>query len=176
MTFLRKSDSLVAVWIKSSAATAQCSFSFCSGSRSHGTNFTTTGFMPRSCIKISDTVVFGIPRSASSSHTVSHWSVMIVACPCQHSQVFCLLWAPQNVDHFQQILKHLWSVSATLYLYYTHCIIPKSLLNHLNIFHGGMFPLNAKSDADSLLYSLSPFEYAATQYTSHSVASATSTD
>ena len=49
--------------------------------------------MPRSYVKISDTVVFGIPRSASSSHTVSHWSVMIVACPCQHSQVFCLLQA-----------------------------------------------------------------------------------
>ena len=33
-----------------------------------------------------------------------------------------------------------------------------SLLNHLNSFHGGMFKLNAKSDADSLLYSLSHFE------------------
>ena len=33
--------------------------------------------MPRSCDKISDTVVFGIPRSASSSHTVSHWSLLI---------------------------------------------------------------------------------------------------
>ena len=32
------------------------------------------------------------------------------------------------------------------------------LLNHLNSFHGGMFKLNAKFDADSLLYSLSHFE------------------
>ena len=32
------------------------------------------------------------------------------------------------------------------------------LLNHPNSFHGGMFKLNAKFDADSLLYSLSLFE------------------
>ena len=32
------------------------------------------------------------------------------------------------------------------------------LLNHLNSFHGGMFKLNAKFDADSLLYSLSHFQ------------------
>ena len=33
-----------------------------------------------------------------------------------------------------------------------------SLLNHLNSFHRGMFKLNAKFDADALLYSLSHFE------------------
>ena len=33
-----------------------------------------------------------------------------------------------------------------------------SLLNHLNTFHGGMFKLNAKFDADLLLYLLSHFE------------------
>ena len=33
-----------------------------------------------------------------------------------------------------------------------------SLLNHLNSFHRGMFKLNAKFDADSLLCSLSHFE------------------
>ena len=32
------------------------------------------------------------------------------------------------------------------------------LLNHLNSSHEGMFKLNAKFDADSLLYSLSHFE------------------
>ena len=32
------------------------------------------------------------------------------------------------------------------------------LLNHPNSFHGGMFKLRAKSDADPLLYSLSHFE------------------
>ena len=37
---------------------------------------------------------------------------------------------------------------------------PQNLLNHLNTFHGGQgrFKLNAKFDADSLLYSLSHFE------------------
>ena len=69
MTFLRKSGSLVAVWIKSLTTAAQCSF--CSGGRSWRTNFATTCFMPRSCIKISDTVVFGIPRSDSSSPTIT---------------------------------------------------------------------------------------------------------
>ena len=33
-----------------------------------------------------------------------------------------------------------------------------SLLNHTNSFHRGMLKLNAKFNADSLLYSLSPFE------------------
>ena len=42
-------------------------------------NFAMTHFMTRSCIKISDTVVFGISRSASSSHTVSHQSLLIAA-------------------------------------------------------------------------------------------------
>ena len=35
--------------------------------------------MPRSCIKISDTVVLGIPGSASSSRTVSSWFLLIAA-------------------------------------------------------------------------------------------------
>ena len=41
----------------------------------------------------------------------------------------------------------------------THCIVPKSLLSHLNSFHRGMFKLNTKYDAESLLYSLSQFEW-----------------
>ena len=108
MTFLRKSGSLVEVSIKSLATAARCSF--CSGSRSLWTNFTTTHFILRSWIKISDTVVLGIPRSASSSHTVSCWSLLIAALTGQHSKAFCLLQAFQNVDHFQQILNHLWSI------------------------------------------------------------------
>ena len=70
---------LVVVWIKSLATAA---WSFCSGSRSHRLNFATTHFMPRSCIKTSDTVVLGIPWSASSSCTVSHRSLLIAACTC----------------------------------------------------------------------------------------------
>ena len=40
----------------------------------------------------------------------------------------------------------------------THYIVPKSLLNHLNSVCGGMFKLNTKFDADSLLYLFSHFE------------------
>ena len=44
------------------------------------------------------------------------------------------------------------------YLCCTHCIVPESLLNHPNSFHGGMFKLKAKFDADLLLYWLSHSE------------------
>ena len=40
------------------------------------------------------------------------------------------------------------------YLHSTHCIIPESLLKHLNSFCRGMLTLNAKFDADLLLYSV----------------------
>ena len=43
------------------------------------------------------------------------------------------------------------------YLCFTHCMVPESLLNYPNSFHSGMFKLNAKFDADSLLHSLSHF-------------------
>ena len=112
---------------------------------------------------------FGIPRSASSSRTVSRWSLLIAAHihwrifmgwlqNIQRSQVFCLLQAFQNVDHFQHVLRHLWSICATLLFALHSCNILESLLNHLNSFHGGMFKLNAKFDADSLLYLLSHFQ------------------
>ena len=39
------------------------------------------------------------------------------------------------------------------------------LLNHLNSFHGGMFKLNTKFDANSLLYSLVILNAMVTQYT-----------
>ena len=45
------------------------------------------------------------------------------------------------------------------YSHCTPCIIPKSLLNHQNSFCGGMFKLNEKFDADSLLYSLSHLDH-----------------
>ena len=44
------------------------------------------------------------------------------------------------------------------YLHCTPCIIPESLLSHPNSFFRGMFRLNTKFDADSLLYSLSHLE------------------
>ena len=45
------------------------------------------------------------------------------------------------------------------YLLCTHWVIPESLLNHPNSFHGRIFKLNTKFHADSLLYSLSHFEW-----------------
>ena len=53
--------------------------------------------MPRFCIKISDTVVFGSPRSASSSHTVSHRSLLIAACTrSTFSGVFLITSLPEH--------------------------------------------------------------------------------
>ena len=63
-----------------------------------------------------------------------------------------------------------------LYLRCTHCIIPKSLLNHLNSFHGGMFKVNAKSDAESLLYSFSHFECVGQSIRAHLMVSTAPTD
>ena len=62
------------------------------------------------------------------------------------------------MDHFPQVLNHLWSVCAIGYLPGTHCIIPKSLMNHLNSFRRGMFKIISKFDADLLLYLLCHFE------------------
>ena len=66
---LGKFSSLVAVWVESLATAARCSS--WSGGRRHETNFAMTRFMPRSSVRISDTVVFGILGSASSSHSES---------------------------------------------------------------------------------------------------------
>ena len=150
MSFLRKYGSFEAVWMKSLVTAARCSF--CSSSRSCRTNFAMTCFMLRSCIKILDTVVLGIPRSASSSHTVSHQSLLIAA--RTHSTFSGVLLAaglPEcgslSTDSWPS-----WSIVSPFYLHCTHCIIPKSLLNHMNSFHGGMLKLNTKCDADSLLY------------------------
>ena len=159
MTFLRKSDSLVRVWINSLATAAQCSF--CSGIRSFRTNFATTCFMPESCIKISDTVVLGISRLAYSSCTVRLWSLLIV--DHTRSTLSVVLLVSGLPDHgslstdSRPSLKQM-QICAHFYLLCTHCISPESHLSHPNIFRGGMFKLNAKVDADSLLCSLSHFE------------------
>ena len=159
MTFLRKSGSLLVVWIKSLAPTAQCSF--CSGSKSHKTNFVITHFMPRSCDKIhrvtSDIVVFGIPNQLlvlalclifvdCSPYT---FNILRCSASCRSSR----MWITFNtvLTIFEEFVPH-------FYLHCTHCIIPESLLNHLKSFHTGIFKLNAKFDVDSLIYSLSHFE------------------
>ena len=81
--------------MKSLVTAARCSF--CSSSKSHGMNFAITHFMLISYVKISDTVVFGSPRSASSSCTVSHWSLLIAA--CTHSTFSGVLLVPGLPEH-----------------------------------------------------------------------------
>ena len=63
------------------------------------------------------------------------------------------------MDYFQWISTIFQAFVLHLYLRCTHCIVSESLLNHWNNFHGGMFKLNTKCDADLLLQSLSHFEY-----------------
>jgi len=53
--------------------------SFCTCDRSCRTNFATTRFLPRYSIKISETIVCGIPRSSSNSCTVNRWFSLIAA-------------------------------------------------------------------------------------------------
>ena len=156
MTFLRKSGSLIAVWIKSLATAAR--YSFWSGSRGHGTNFAMTCFMPRSCVKILDTVVFGIPRSllvlllsVADLCWLQHVHIQHIrgsAC-CRPSRT----WITFN--RFSTIFE---VFVPCFYLCCTHCIIPGNVLNHPNSFHGRMLKLNTKFGADSLLYLLSHFE------------------
>ena len=92
--FISGYDRLEEIWFIGSGLNqiiSKCSMMFLLlGSRSHGTNFATTHFVSRSWVKISDTVVFGIPRAASSSHTVSHQSLLIALVHVQYSQVFLL--------------------------------------------------------------------------------------
>ena len=68
--------------------------------------------MPRSCIKTLDTLDFGIPRSASSSHTVSHWALLIAA--CTRSTISGVLRVPCLTQRglLLQMIDHLWSICA----------------------------------------------------------------
>ena len=68
-----------------------------------------THFMPRSCDKILDTADFGISRSASSSHTVSHWSLLIAASThSTFSGVLLVAGLPEHGSDSQLSLKHLY--------------------------------------------------------------------
>ena len=117
MTFLRKSCLLVEVWMKSLATAA--SLSFCSGSRSHGTNFAMTRFMPRSCLKILDAVVSGISGSASSSHTVSLWSLLIAT--RTHSTSSGVLLLAGLLEHRSHSTDSRPSLEHSCHIFYLHC-------------------------------------------------------
>ena len=171
---LEESGSLVVVWIKSLATAARWSFG--TGSRSCRMNFARTCFMPRACIKISDTVVFGIPSSASSSCSVSCQSLLIIAhTRSTFSGVLFAAGLPECWITLNRFLTIFEAFVPHFYLCCTHCIVPQSLLNHLNSFHGGMFKFNAKFDAELLLYLLI-VNVTATQEHAHSMASTTPTD
>ena len=106
---------------------AEVPCSFCSGSRSHGTNFATTRFMPRSCVKISDTVVFGIPRSASSSRCQS---LIFVDCSPRMVNILRCSACGRTWITFNRFLTIFEAFVPHFCLCCTHCIILKSLLNY----------------------------------------------
>ena len=141
----------------SSATAARCSF--CSGGRSHRMDFATTRLRPRSCVKILDTVVLGVPRSCpvpTLSATGLCWSQPHTCVP--QSQVLCLLQAFRNAVTFDRFPAILAAFAPHFYLCCTHCSVPESFLSHPHRFRRGMFKLNAKLNADSLLSSLSHSE------------------
>ena len=64
LSLLRSYDLFEEIWFISRGSNqviSSCSMMFCSGSKSCRTNLAMTRFMPRSCVKISDTVVLESP-------------------------------------------------------------------------------------------------------------------
>ena len=117
-----------------------------------------TCFMTQSYVKISDTVTFGIPTSASSSCTLSHQSV---DCSQYTSTILrCCAYGRSSRTWitFKRFSTTLEVFVPSFYLCCTHYIIPQNFLNQPNSFHRVMFKPNAKSDIDSLLYLLCHFE------------------
>ena len=113
--------------------------------------------MPRSCIKILNTV-FEIPRSASNSHSqllifvdCSPYTFNILRCSACCSPSGTRITFNGFSTIFEAFVPH-------FYLHCTHCGIHESLLNYPNSFRGRMFKLITKFDADLLLYSLSRLE------------------
>ena len=98
----------------------------------------------------------GTPRSAPSSHAVSHQPLLTATIHTQHARCLPVAGLAErgSLSWFSAVSE----AFAHLYLCCTHCITPKSRLHHLNSFRGGMFKLNTKLDIDSLLYSPSHFE------------------
>ena len=143
MTFLRKSGTLVVVWIKSLATAAWFPSALVGGAMEQ--------ILPWH-ISCQDPVSKSQTQQFLESPDQLLVLALSVADLCwlqpvhvQHSHVFCLLQAFQNVGHFQQILDHLWSICATL-LFAPHSAMSLKgiFLNHLNSFHTGMFRLSAK--------------------------------
>ena len=93
-------------------------------------NFATTHFKPRSYVKISDTVVSGVPRSASSSCAIKYLAIIVDYSPYTFNilrcSVYCRLsrmWVTFNRFSiiFEEFVPH-------VYLCSTHGIIFERLL------------------------------------------------
>ena len=118
-----------------------------------------TFFILRACIKISDTIVFEIPASASSSRSVSCWSLLIATLTyATFSGVVLVASLPGcgslSTDS-QPCLKHLCHIficSALIALSTTSFWIIR-IISKVECSS-----LKQNFDADSLLYSLSHFE------------------
>jgi len=164
MTFLGKSGSLL-VFSRTSCATSVRN-SYCSFDRSRGTNFAATYFLPTSSIKISETIVHGIPRSSSNSRTVDHCDFCWVQPACvQYFWVFYFLEAFRMWSAFNRFPATSEALLPQFYLGFTHLIIPKSFLKCSNNFCGWTSKREAKLDADSWISS-NHCEIRVTQYTS----------
>ena len=126
MTFLRKSISLVAVWLKSVSI---CSMMFLLlwYQKLWNRFCHNTFIMLRSCIKISHVVVLGIPRSVSGSHTVIHQSWFIAPIHVQHSQVFCLFRASTVWITFNRFLTIFEAFAAHFYGTALSALFPKAI-------------------------------------------------
>ena len=156
MTFLRKSGSLVVVWMKSLATVAQCSFCsvfcFCFCFVAEATKSVFPWHISyRSCIKISNTAVFGIPRSASSSRTGSRRSLIAAHTHSTFSSVLLLAGLPEQGSlstDSQPSLMHL------CHTFISAALIASSLKAFWIIWivsARGMCKPNAKFDVDLLL-------------------------
>ena len=115
--------------------------------------------MTRSCVKNLRHISFWNPQinfyfshsQSLISHDCSPYMFNTLSCSacCRPSRTWIIF--NRFLTIFEAFVPH-------FYLYCTHCIVPESLLSHVNTFHGGMVKLNAKFDADLLLYLLSHFE------------------
>ena len=115
--------------------------------------------MTRSCVKNLRHISFWNPQinfyfSHSQSlifHDCSPYMFNTLSCSacCRPSRTWIIF--NRFLTIFETFVPH-------FYLYCTHCIVLRSLLNHPNSFLGGVFKFNTKFDLDLLLYWLSHFE------------------
>ena len=88
-----------------------------------------TRVIPKILFKISQTVVFGIPRLFSSSRTVNRRSPSIASAPAQYYPMFLSSKVGQNENHYQQKCGLLWNDYTTLlfvFCSYTHSQTPSA--------------------------------------------------